>query len=185
MGVTMRFKLFASFCIIFLFSRTVFADESDFGFTGEFRQHTLAVFSSPVDQFDGDESTANIQATKKVKALTIGLRNFSEPDSPEYEMFDYYAYHWPEYHEWWVGFIVVNYQDTTVPCKITMQIKGPKKSIITRKAVLQPNQATIFSAEVKLASKPGLYTLIGKMTGNGIGGGKTVTTRAYIYEVWD
>lgn len=164
------------------------AQEEDFGFTGEFIQKTLEVFP-PFLHHQGfeveDEKSFTIQAKRKVKALVIGITNLSKPDNPSWELFDFYAWHWPGYDDWWVGFIVVNYDNVTVPCKITMQIKGPKKSKITRQAVLQPNEATIFSAKVRLASKVGLYTLIGSMAGQNLGSGKKVTTRFYVYEVWD
>jgi len=171
--------LFCVFLCLFL-AVQVQANEKEFGFTGEFKQITLKEF--PYGQIpEFPEKDFYIQG-KTVRALMIGLKNYSKPDNPEYEIFDFYAYHWPGYHQWWVGFIVVNYGDNEVSCTVTMQIKGPKKSVITRKATLQPNEADIFVAEVELADKVGLYTLIGKLKG---GAKDTVKTKSYIYEIWD
>ena len=184
----MKNKFIICLWICLLTFSFVNAQEEEFGFTGEFVQSTLEVFSPFLIQqgFEvEDEIPFTIQAKKKVKALMIGITDFAKPDNPDWEIFDFYSYHWPGYDDWWVGFIVVNYDNVEVPCKITMQLKGPKKSKITRQAVLQPNEATIFSAKVKLASKVGLYTLIGSIVGKDIGSGKKVTTRFYIYEIWD
>ena len=171
--------LFCVFLCLFL-AVNVQANEKEFGFTGEFKQITLTKFLySQLPEFP--EKDFYIQG-KTVRALMIGIKEYSKPDNPKYESFDFYSDHWPEYDEWWVGFIVVNYGDNEVSCTVTMQIKGPKKSVITRKATLQPNEATIFSAKVELADKIGLYTLIGKLTG---GAKDTVKTKSYIYEIWD
>lgn len=165
-----------------------FAQEKKFGFTGEFRQYTLKVFppflSTRGFETIEEEDDAHTFAKRKVNALMIGLTNFDKPDNPEWEIYDFYAYYWPGYHEWWVGIVVVNYDSITAPCKIIMQINGPQKSKITRKAILQPDEAVVFSAKVNLANKAGLYTLIGKITGTDIGSGKLVKTRCYIYEIW-
>jgi hypothetical protein len=108
----------------------------------------------------------------------------SKPDNPEYEIFDFWSYHWPDHSEWWVGFIVCNYGENSVPVKITMELAGPKKSKIQRNAIVQPNEATLYKAKINLASQIGLYTLTGKITGTGISSQNTVITRFYIYEIW-
>jgi hypothetical protein len=169
------------FVVLCLFLATeIQADDEEFGFTGEFKQITLKEF--PYGQLpEFPEKDFNIQK-KTIRALMIGLTKLWEPEDSDFECFYYYSYHWPEYHEWWVGFIVVNYGDNEVSCTVTMQIKGPKKSVITRKATLQPNRADIFTAKVKLGDKVGLYTLIGKLTG---GAKDIVKTKSYIYEIWD
>lgn len=183
----MKNKVLIGLIAFFIIVSFVRAEEKDFGFTGEFIQVTLDVFP-PFSYLQGfeveDEIPITIQAKKRVKALMIGITNYDKPDNPEWEIFDFYSYHWPGYSDWWVGFIVVNYDDVTVPCEITMLIKGPEKSKITRDAILQPNEAVIFSAKVLLADTVGLYTLIGKIAGTDIGTGKKVKTRFYIYEIW-
>ena len=189
-GAAMKTRfLICLWVCLFTFS-IVNAQEKDFGFTGEFTQRTLEVFPPFLYQQgfeveDEEDSVITIQAKKKVKALMIGITNLAKPDNPEWELFDFYSYHWPGYHDWWLGFIVVNYDNVTVPCKIKMQIKGPKKDTIKRDAVLQPNEATIFSAKVNLADKVGIYTLIGTIVGKDIAAGKKVSTRFYVYEIWD
>lgn len=175
----MKLKILLCVVVCLFLVAEIQANEKDFGFTGEFKQITLKKF--PYGQLpEFPEKDFYIQG-KTVRALMIGIKNYSKPDNPEYESFDFYAYHWPGYHEWWVGFIVVNFGNYEVPCTVTMKIKGPKKSTITRKATIQPNEATIFSAKVNLADRVGLYTLLGILTG---GAKDRVKTRFYVYEIW-
>lgn len=124
---------------------------------------------------------------KKVRALTIGIKEHYErpqPDDLDYIRFDYYSRHWPKYDDWYMCFIVVNYENKPVPCTIRMKMKGPSKKYIKRKAVLQPNQATMFVEKVKLANRPGLYTIEGSISGKDIKWGRKVRNRFYIYEIW-
>ena len=164
--------------LFFLFPIIVQATEEPVGFTGEFTQEIL-------HEFDFREAAENDPlAAKKVNPLTIGVNKYSRPDDPDYEYFYYNTYHWPGYHKWWVGFIVVNYDSVGVPCKLIMEIRGPANSTIIRNAILQPNQATIFSARVNLGNSRGVYTLTGKITGAGITGNNMVITRFYINDIW-
>jgi len=176
----MKTKIFImGFVCLFLFSFS--RAEEKFGFTGEFYQKTLIKFPiSLAERFEVEDEFIKDGAVY-VKALMVGIADW-EPDNPEYETFDFWSYHWPEYSEWWIGFIVANYSNSSFSCTITMQLKGPGKSKITRKAVLQPNQATLFKAKVNLANQIGVYTAIGKISG--IGGSGKVKTRFYIYEIW-
>jgi hypothetical protein len=162
--------------------------EEKFGFIGEFKQSVIKNF--PIHnnkmKFEADNEilySPKFLSAYQVKALMIGISTL-KPDNPEYEIFDFWSYHWPGHSEWWVGFIVCNYGEKAVPVKTIMELAGPKKSKIQRNAILQPDEATLFKAKVNLASQIGLYTLTGKITGAGISSGNTVITRFYIYDIW-
>ena len=65
------------------------AQYKEFGFTGEFQQHTLKVFppfilSQGFETLE-EEGDAHILAKRKVNALMIGLTNFDKPDNPDWE----------------------------------------------------------------------------------------------------
>lgn len=176
----MRLKILICVVVCLFLTIEIQGEEKEFGFTGDFKQITLKKF--PYSQLpDFPEKDFYIEG-KTVRALMIGIKEFSKPNNPKYESFEFYSDHWPEYDEWWVGFIVVNYGDNEVPCTITLKIKGPKQSVITREVTMQPNEATIFSAKIELAEKAGLYTLLGILTG---GAKDRVKTKSYIYAVWD
>lgn len=183
----MKIRIFA-FCGILLFCFVISRGEEKFGFTGEMKQITLKRLPPKIlGSFEADDEIRNNRGDltgSEVKALMIGIKNYSKPDNPDWEIYDFYSYHWPGYTKWWVGFVVVNYGSTTVPGKIIMELIGPKTSKIQRNVILQPDEATLFVAQVNLASQIGLYTLNGKISGTGISTDNTVTTRFYIYEIW-
>jgi hypothetical protein len=162
--------------------------EEKFGFRGEVRQITLKKLPPKIlASFEADDEIRNSRGDltgNEVKALMIGVRKYSKPEDPEWEIYYFYTYHWPGETQWWVGFVVVNYGLTTVRGKIIMEIIGPKTSKIQRNAILQPEEATLFVAPINLASQVGLYTLNGKISGAGISTDNSVTTRFYIYEIW-
>ncbi|KKK77487.1 hypothetical protein LCGC14_2853150, partial [marine sediment metagenome] len=89
----MKSILIICFVLVFLPSVNIQATDYDFGFTGEFKENILSEFDLDLEGEDDIDALSQ----KKVKALTIGIKNYSKPDNPKYEIFDYYSYHWPGY----------------------------------------------------------------------------------------
>ena len=167
---------------VLLFVITVLkAGMNDFGFTGEFNEEaSVKIPNFLLQNFEllGDTDGK----TNKVVPLAIGVKKNFKPVNPMNPNFLYYSYNLLAYDQWWVGFIVVNFDDVEHLVDITMDVEGPLVSSITKTVKLDKHRVHLYSAKIKLANYIGLYSMTGKTEGEEVKT-KKVNTRLYIYDV--
>ena len=160
---------------------TLSASNRNFGFKGKIQEGMeveINAMTAPIfvgtEEFDAESS--------KVLPIAIGVKKHVRPVNPLNPNFLYYAYYLLTIDEWWVGCIVVNFDNVDKTVDLTMTMIGPQNSSITDTIVVKKNTAKIFTAKIEPAEYAGLYSLVGKVSGDGIKVRK-VNTRFFIYDV--
>jgi hypothetical protein len=166
-----------------VFSASFAQDEEEFGVMGELQEMALKQF--PVMQTQ--EELAGLPG-ESVKALMIGITKFDPPDNPEWDIYHFYDYYWKNSPERWIGFVVVNYSNYDVNCRVQMELCYNEGQILWKKSWkknIQENRAILYYIKTTRPNKIGLYSVRGKLYGaKGLGAYNEVKTNYYIYEIW-
>jgi hypothetical protein len=131
-------------------------------------------------QFVGLEGAE--EGAPMILPLAVGMKKHVRPLNPITPNFLYYSYYLLAMDQWWMGCIVVNFDSVDQEIDLTMSMIGPERSSITQKVKIKKNSVKIFTAKVWPANYIGLYSLVGKVSGENIPVRK-VNTRLYIYDV--
>lgn len=120
-----------------------------------------------------------------MKALCIGLANYY-PDQSEWAILDF-ATEWDNSQDWDIVFVVVNYSNQDVTCKVEMEMMyndGQKRLYKKSNKTINSGHIMLYTFDVtnKIASSDGgLFTLNGRIWGAGMGNSNEVKTQVYIY----
>lgn len=157
------------------------AGHKNFGFAGPIEDGVeVEISPTMAPLFVGLEAAE--EGASVILPLAVGMKKHVRPLNPLSPHFLYYSYYLLGMDQWWMGCIVVNFDSVDHEVDLTMSMKGPEKASITQKVTIKKNSVKIFTAKIWPADYIGLYSLVGKVSGENISVRK-VNTRLYIYDV--
>ncbi len=119
----------------------------------------------------------------EVKALCIGLANFF-PGQADWAILDF-ATQWSNSQEWDIIFTVVNYSYSDVPIKVEMELmykEGGTRLYKKFNRKIQSGYIMLYYLDVTSRIKTkGLFTVNGRISGNGLGNTNEVRSQVFIY----
>jgi hypothetical protein len=175
----MKNKIFIGVLIYLLVLCFGYAEDVKADFTGEFDEITLMRLPEKAkEQFTLFSTTGT---EKSVIALDVGVGyyinkwNLKKPEF--YCYFDRLEYATPD-----IGIVVLNLESIAVPVTLTLKLDGPVKKTIVRTIKLPANKVMMYTTKTTLAKAIGLYTVTGRVKGEGVD--SVVTNRCYVYKIW-
>ncbi len=172
--------IFVVICLLPVLSTAT--QNKNFGFTGEIRIETLPIPVSLMNIQDFSDIKGDAALSGKVKMLSIGAKKSGifNPIRPNYNLYDYY---YLTFDEWWVGAVVVNFDNIDHDVTLMMTAKGASETQITREFTIKANHAKVVAGKFVPDYFPRLYFLTGFVNGETIAPNR-VSTKLYIFDVF-
>ncbi len=144
----------------------------------EMELNEMVIGTIPIDSL-----STHAPSHPEVKALCVGLANFF-PTHVDWAILDF-ATQWSNAQDWNVLFIVCNYGYQDAPIKVELEMMYKDGGVRLYKKFnkkIESGYIMLYYLNVTSRIKnKGLFTLNGRVSGNGLGNSNEVKTQVFIY----